>query len=288
MIKVNSIYGKTISVLYDTPITPPEQVLKVSILCIGDSITAGSNGPTYRSYLGDMLSEQGFEVEWKGTITNSEWTCSEPCMAWPGSGPRDISNKYYTAATENNYANLGSIRADVVLVHANHNMNLSSDDYSSMTFDDFKNTTLLKKNMYGSGDSSPLGLGPLVKSIKARDKNALGISKIEDAKTLIFVAQSILANKPSEPAKYSYIPLWNREIPNMCASYSPPQVGSGSNVWATPVIPVNMADGWDVQTHCIADGVHPNEIGARLMAQKWCDAICENRSIIASLPKNNE
>lgn len=41
------------SVVYPTP-TPTDR-MSISICCVGDSITAGSNGPTYRQYLPSLL-----------------------------------------------------------------------------------------------------------------------------------------------------------------------------------------------------------------------------------------
>ena len=64
--------------------------------------------------------------------------------------------------------------------------------------------------------------------------------------------------------KYSYIPALNEAIGALAAELSTAD---------SPVIAVDMADGWDPATMCLSDMVHPTEAGARRMAETWFAAL---------------
>ena len=64
--------------------------------------------------------------------------------------------------------------------------------------------------------------------------------------------------------KYSYIPALNKEL----ASLSERLTQQGYRV-----VLVNQADGFDWNTDTVADRVHPNQSGARKMADKWLAAL---------------
>ncbi len=64
--------------------------------------------------------------------------------------------------------------------------------------------------------------------------------------------------------KYSYIPALNSAIEDLAEELT---------TAASPVVVVDMASGWDYAQHCLSDLVHPNETGARLMADRWLAAL---------------
>ena len=75
----------------------------------------------------------------------------------------------------------------------------------------------------------------------------------------IFVAQVIPSGKLP---KYFYIPEFNKELKKLVKSYH-----------SRHIILVNQEKGFDWQTMTVDDHVHPNELGADLMAGKWAKAI---------------
>lgn len=77
----------------------------------------------------------------------------------------------------------------------------------------------------------------------------------------ILLAQVIPAGKLP---KYSYITPLNEGLASLAARLA----GSGVDLAL-----VNQADGFDWRTDTIADKVHPNEAGAKKMAEKWMAAL---------------
>jgi len=75
------------------------------------------------------------------------------------------------------------------------------------------------------------------------------------------VAQVISAGKLP---KYSYIPDLNIQLVNMANEYKTTN---------NPITLVNMTDGFNWQTDCVANMVHPNAIGAEKMATKWANVL---------------
>ena len=78
---------------------------------------------------------------------------------------------------------------------------------------------------------------------------------------IVLVAQVIPSGKLP---KYEYIPELNVELAKLPARLTKPE---------SPVIGVNMADGFDWRTDTIGDHVHPNSLGAEKMAAKWFEAL---------------
>ena len=78
---------------------------------------------------------------------------------------------------------------------------------------------------------------------------------------IIVVAQVIPSGKLP---KYEYIPELNVELAKLPLKWSTKD---------SPVIGVNMADGFDWRTDTIGDHVHPNSLGAEKMAAKWFEAL---------------
>lgn len=78
---------------------------------------------------------------------------------------------------------------------------------------------------------------------------------------IVLVAQVIPSGKLP---KYEYIPALNVELAKLPARLTTKQ---------SPVVSVNMADGFDWRTDTIGDHVHPNALGAEKMAAKWFEAL---------------
>ncbi|HSI85717.1 MAG: GDSL-type esterase/lipase family protein [Candidatus Methylacidiphilales bacterium] len=80
-------------------------------------------------------------------------------------------------------------------------------------------------------------------------------------KVTVLVAQVITSGKLP---KYNYIPDYNKEVEKLATEL---------NTKEQPVICVNMAEGWNVETDTVGDKVHPSKAGGEKMAQKWFDAL---------------
>lgn len=78
---------------------------------------------------------------------------------------------------------------------------------------------------------------------------------------IVLVAQVIPSGKLP---KYEYIPELNVELARLSTRLTTKQ---------SPVVSVNMADGFDWRTDTISDHVHPNSLGAEKMAAKWFAAL---------------
>ena len=64
--------------------------------------------------------------------------------------------------------------------------------------------------------------------------------------------------------KYSYIPALNEAIGALAEEL---------DTESSPIVVVDMVQGWDNAVHCVSDLVHPTEAGARLMAERWLAAL---------------
>jgi len=80
-------------------------------------------------------------------------------------------------------------------------------------------------------------------------------------KVVILLAQPITSSKLP---KYSYIPALHAALADLAAKTTRP---------ASPVVIVPQGDGFDPSKDTVADGVHPNESGARKMADQWFKAL---------------
>jgi lysophospholipase L1-like esterase len=82
-----------------------------------------------------------------------------------------------------------------------------------------------------------------------------------NSQVIVLVAQVIPSGKLP---KYEYIPELNVELAKLPARLTTKE---------SPVIGVNMAEGFDWRTDTISDHVHPNSLGAEKMAAKWFEAL---------------
>jgi len=100
-----------------------------------------------------------------------------------------------------------------------------------------------------------------IPGIIASTRSIIEIARKVNPYVIIFLAQVIPSGKLP---KYAYIPALNQQIGSLAAEL---------NTQGSPVILVNQAKGFDLQTDTIADHVHPNEKGAMKMARTWFNAL---------------
>lgn len=92
-------------------------------------------------------------------------------------------------------------------------------------------------------------------------------------RVIVLVAQVIPSGKLP---KYAYLPELNVELAKLPARLTTAE---------SPVIGVNMADGFDWRTDTIGDHVHPNALGAEKMAAKWFTALTNVLVAPEALPR---
>lgn len=100
-----------------------------------------------------------------------------------------------------------------------------------------------------------------VPGIVAATEKMIRTARAANSKIIVLVAQVIPSGKLP---KYEYLPELNVELGKLAARMNSPE---------SPVIAVNMADGFDWRTDTVADCVHPNARGADKMAAKWFAAL---------------
>ena len=149
-----------------------------------------------------------------------------------------FSGKNAEEIAENYKEHAESIVADVLLLHAGHNYNADV------------------------GTSSPAYMP--VQDIVARATNAhariIAEARAKRPNVIILYAKVITSSKLP---KYSYIPALNDAIGVL---------GEELSTDESPVVVVDMADGWVPSSDCVSDKVHPSATGAAKMAEKWMSA----------------
>jgi len=100
-----------------------------------------------------------------------------------------------------------------------------------------------------------------VPGILVATEKMIRVARAVNPKVIVLVAQVIPSGKLP---KYEYIPQLNVELGRLAARLKSPE---------SPVIAVDMTEGFDWRTDTIADHVHPNERGAEKMAAKWFSAL---------------
>ena len=100
-----------------------------------------------------------------------------------------------------------------------------------------------------------------VRGVVAATENMIRTAREVNPRVIVLVAQVISSGKLP---KYEYIPELNMELGRLAARLNTPQ---------SPVLAVNLAEGFSWRTDTIADKVHPNSQGAEKMAAKWFAAL---------------
>lgn len=188
-----------------------------TILCIGDSITAGGKGfPSYRWFLAPLLENAELKVSFIGPHRDQ-------AGGHFGNGGRNTA--WLKEQTAKVYARHP---ADFVLIHSGHN-SFSKDQ-------------------------------PVPGILRDTEAMIRSIARL-NPQCCILLAQVIESGKLP---KYGYLPELNRSLPKLAAKLRQQGI---------PVTTVNLAQHFDWKTDALADKVHPNEAGARKMAQCWFNAL---------------
>ena len=205
-----------------------------SVCAVGDSITeGGAKFVAHRVALENEFAALGWNVEWKGSHVKSDSGSSNLCEGFSGNSAEQIAAKYETDAAD--------IAADVLLLHAGHN--------------------------YNGGDPNLTPAVMPVEDIVASATNAhariIAAARAQNPDVIVLYAQ-VISSGGNREQKYAYITNGlNQAIATLGAQLNTP---------ASPVVVVDMADGWNYATDCASDCVHPNASGAAKMAAKWMGA----------------
>ncbi len=204
-----------------------------SVCAVGDSITEGGSAfVAHRVALESRFAELGWDMEWKGSHKKTESGSSNLCEGWSGQNAVTIADKYE--------ANAAGDRADLLLLHAGHN--------------------------YNGGDPSltptPISVEAIVTAVTNAHRRIIAAARAQNPDVIVLYAK-VITSGGNRAVKYSYIPALNEAIAANAAAFDTPE---------SPVICVDMAEGWNYATDCVSDCVHPNASGAAKMAAKWMAA----------------
>jgi lysophospholipase L1-like esterase len=111
-----------------------------------------------------------------------------------------------------------------------------------------------------------------VRGIIAATEAMIRTARSANPRVIVLVAQVIPSGKLP---KYEYLPELNAELAQLPARLTTAE---------SPVIGVNMADGFDWRTDTIGDHVHPNALGAEKMAARWFAALTNALATPEALP----
>lgn len=110
-------------------------------------------------------------------------------------------------------------------------------------------------------DATAASEAQIIANVTNAHARIIAAARQQNPQVTILEAQVITSAKLP---KYSYIPALNRAIAVLANDLT---------TEASPIHVVDMADGWDPETMCVSDKVHPTEAGARRMAKIWCEAL---------------
>lgn len=140
--------------------------------------------------------------------------------------------------------NKASAVADVLLLHAGHNYNADP----------------------GTPSPAYMPVTDIVTAVTNAHARIIAAARTQNPNVIVLYAQVITSSKSP---KYDYIPALNTAIAVNAAALDTVE---------SPVVVVNMADGWDPETDCVSDHVHPTAVGAAKMAAKWFAALQDLRA----------
>jgi lysophospholipase L1-like esterase len=206
----------------------------LSVCAVGDSITqGGENFTAHRIALESRFNELGWNVEWKGTRADASWGSDNPCEGYSGKNAVEIAAQYESHAS--------AVAADILLLHAGHNYNAGDANLSP----------------------TPMSEEAIITAVTNAHARIIAAARAQNPDVIVLYAKVITSGGNRE-VKYSYIPALNTAIGALADEL---------NTNVSPVICVDMADGWNFATDCVSDCVHPNATGAAKMAEKWMAAI---------------
>ena len=205
---------------------------KARIMPVGDSITEGGAGfSVYRQPLFDKLTAAGYRFQYvgsKSTTYNGNTLFHE--------GFSGLNATQVATQLANHFP---SYPADIVLIHAGHNMNTTTPDVPL----------------------DPAGEATIVSTVETATRSMVNTCRTVNPKVKILLSQVITSLKLP---KYSYIPALNVRLA---------EVASELNTAVSPVILVSQT-GFDPAVDTWTnDYVHPNPQGAEKMATKFFDAL---------------
>jgi acetyl esterase/lipase/lysophospholipase L1-like esterase len=197
------------------------------IMCVGDSITeGGTDFFIYRPLLNLQLEAAGYPYEFVGSKSSTHDGVVLKHEGYSGNNAEQVAAKIA--------ANFANNIADIVLIHAGHNYDLS----------DLGQTETL-----------------VIDKVDAATRSMIATARSYNPEVAILLAQVITStNLP----KYAYIPALNVRLASIAAEL---------HTEAQPVLIVNQAEGWDPVADTVVDLVHPSLSGATKMADKWFNTL---------------
>ena len=195
--------------------------------------------------VGDSITQGGsafvahriaLEREFAALDWNVEWEGTRVDSSWGTANPCEGysgQNAERIAAQYESHAS--AVAADVLLLHAGHNYNADP----------------------AIADPAYMPEAEIVAAVTNAHARIIAAARAQNPDVIVLYAKVITSSKLP---KYSYIPQLNKAIASLGAELASEN---------SPVIVVDMADGWNPATDCVSDKVHPSAEGAAKMAAKW-------------------
>jgi lysophospholipase L1-like esterase len=208
---------------------------RARILCLGDSITEGnSTMVVYKGPLYDKLTAAGYRFEYVGSKSSAYTSPTYGALTLKHEG---YSGKNCTEIAGFFATNSPLYPADIVIIHAAHNLNIAE------------------------AVLTPTQEAAIVTTVENATRAMIQTARDTHPAVKILLAKVITSGKLP---KYSYIPAVNVRLGEIAAELNTP---------AQPVISVDQAAGFDWTTDTVTDKVHPNAAGGEKMARKFFDAL---------------
>ena len=168
-----------------------------------------------------------------------EWKGTQAKASWGTDNPCEGYSGNNAQNVANKYvAKASRVAADVLLLHSGHNYNADPGTASPA---------------YRAEDD-------IVAAATNAHAKIIAAARGRNPNVIVLYAKVITSGL----AKYSYIPQLNAAIGALASELT---------TAVSPVVAVDMADGWDYVADCVADKVHPSAAGADKMAAKWFAAL---------------
>ena len=208
---------------------------RARILCLGDSITEGnSTMVVYKGPLYDKLTTAGYRFEYVGSKSSAYTSPTYGALTLKHEG---YSGQNCTQIASTFTTNSPLYPADIVIIHAAHNLNIAE------------------------AVLTPTQEAAIVTTVENATRSMIQTARTTNPAVKVLLAKVIPSGKLP---KYSYIPAVNVRLGEIAAELNAP---------TQPVISVDQAAGFDWTTDTITDKVHPNAAGGEKMAQKFFDAL---------------
>lgn len=213
---------------------------------LGDSITQGESpeNPGYREHLWHLLNDDGYNVDFIGTLIHH------------------YDSDRLSPGYDHHHEGHGGWRANYVL------NGFSNQPAAGKLTDWLQNYTpdvvllhIGTNDLHGEAKGLPNRDDVVVNRTRDEIEQIIDTLRADNPNVAILLGLLIPADPSTYPDRGRRIPLLNAALLDLANHKNNP---------SSPVIAVDHFSGFDPSRHTF-DGLHPNQDGARIMAQRWLD-----------------